>query len=92
MRYALGAFAAALAVTGCGEAGSPATTQNLPDLVGWNLDEAEETLDARGIAYSVETPDGDTPLIDHLWSVCSQTPSAGTYTTSVTLYAEHSCD
>ena len=86
-------MAAAALLAGCGEEPervTPAST--VPSVVGWNLDEAEETLADRAIAYDVSTPDGDQPLIEHLWWVCSQDPAGGAAVQPVTLYVEHTCD
>jgi PASTA domain len=93
MRYAVGAFAAAFLLTGCGEERDlSAPSPIVPDVVGWNLDDAQETLATQGLRYAVQIPGGSAPLIDHLWWVCSQQPPAGAQARLVTLYAEHTCD
>ena len=59
-----------------------------PYVVGLNLDEAKERLDAAGIPYSVSTWGEGTPRVDHLWRVCD---AQGYY--FVRLYvARFSCD
>jgi PASTA domain len=63
----------------------------VPDLVGDNLDSAEERLDALGIDYDVDSGD-DIVFVEHLWEVCYQEPDAGTQARYVTLTVEHDCD
>ena len=63
----------------------------LPWLDGTNFDDAKEELDAAGIAYSVDTDDGDPVLVDHLWTVCTQTPEGGTRARFVELRVSHDC-
>ena len=64
----------------------------VPDVEGESLEDASEELDARGISWDAETPDGDEPLVLHLWQVCDQDPAAGTSANYVTLYVERACD
>jgi beta-lactam-binding protein with PASTA domain len=63
----------------------------VPWLDGTSLEDAKERLNALDISYSVETDDGDPVLIDHLWTVCSQTPSGGTRAQFVELRVAHDC-
>jgi hypothetical protein len=59
-----------------------------PYVVGLNLEEAKERLDAAGIPYMVSTWGEGTPRVDHLWRVCD---AEGDY--YVHLYvARLSCD
>ena len=65
----------------------------LPNLVGMNLEEAEDELDGRGIPYYVEPRDGGTPRVEHLWTVCSQIPGPGQRASAVRLYVGRlACD
>jgi len=63
----------------------------LPWLDGTNLDDAKEQLDAMGITYSVDTDDGDSVLVDRLWTVCTQSPDGGTRARFVELRVAHDC-
>ena len=63
----------------------------LPWLDGTNLDDAKEQLDGVGIAYSIDTDDGDPVLVDRLWTVCTQTPDGGTRARFVELRVAHDC-
>ena len=89
----------ALIVSGCADeergerpaSTTPITTPAVPDLVGDDLDSAEERLDSLGIAYSVDSGD-DEVLVEHLWQVCYQDPDAGARARYVTLTVEHFCD
>jgi PASTA domain-containing protein len=85
----------ALIAAGCAEERDHAApvkpaAVTIPDLTGNDLDFAEEELDRLGIAYSVDSGD-DEVLVEHLWTVCSQHPAAGTRARFVTLTVEHSC-
>jgi beta-lactam-binding protein with PASTA domain len=77
----------------CGSNPPPTVTAapRLPWLDGTDLEDAKEQLDAAGIAYSVETDDGDPVLIDRLWTVCTQTPDGGTRARFVELRVAHDC-
>ena len=86
----------ALIAAGCAEERDHAATVKpaavtIPDLAGEDLDSAQHELDGLGIAYSVDSGDSEV-LVEHLWTVCSQHPGAGTRTRFVTLTVEHSCD
>src|SRR2546421_12025434 len=63
---------------------------SVPDLVGDDLDSAQERLESLGIDYSVDSGD-EAVLVEHLWEGCSQDPSAGTRARVVTLTGEPSC-
>jgi PASTA domain len=63
----------------------------VPDVTGEDLDSAEEELDGLGVAYAVDSGD-DEVFFEHLWTVCSQEPAAGTRARFVTLTVEHRCD
>jgi beta-lactam-binding protein with PASTA domain len=63
-----------------------------PDVTGENLEDAKERLGELGLAYDV-TPedDDDEPLVDHLWTVCSQDPEPGAKAGRVVLYVDRTC-
>ena len=63
----------------------------VPWLDGTNLDDAKEQLDGMGISYSIDTDDGDPVLVDHLWTVCTQSPDGGTRARFVELRVAHDC-
>ena len=63
----------------------------LPWLIGSDLHEAKEELDAICVSYSVVTDDGDPVLVDRLWTICDQTPGGGTRAANVELRVEHEC-
>src|ERR671922_1125757 len=99
MRYAaaLIGLTFALCLVGCGEErrertpASPPAATVVPNLEGENLDEAEERLDSLGIGYSVDSGD-DEVVFEHLWTVCYQSPEAGSHARFVELTVEHICD
>ena len=99
MRYAVAVIGLSftLCLAGCGEEQKPARPANattpaaIPDLQGTNLDEAEERLDSLGIGYSVDAGD-DEVVFEHLWTVCYQSPEAGSHARFVELTVEHVCD
>jgi beta-lactam-binding protein with PASTA domain len=76
-------------------ASKPAPTvsaaRTLPWLDGTNLDDAKEQLEAMRIVYSVQTDDGDSVLVNRLWTVCSQSPDGGTRARFVVLHVAHEC-
>jgi hypothetical protein len=82
-----------LLVTSCGAA-QPARplTHVVPDVRGESLEDAADGLDARNIAWTAETPDGDEPLVLHFWRVCDVEPSPGSRVGSVTLHVDRVCD
>jgi PASTA domain len=63
----------------------------IPDVVGLSLEDAKETLDDAGVYYEVRAPEGQRPLIDHLWEVCEQHPPPGTDATEVELDVDREC-
>jgi beta-lactam-binding protein with PASTA domain len=63
----------------------------VPDVVGLSLEDAKETLDDEGIYYEVRAPEGQRPLIDHLWKVCEQDPAAGSDAFEVELDVDREC-
>jgi beta-lactam-binding protein with PASTA domain len=69
----------------------PPVVPIVPDVIGEDLDEAEEELDAAGVAYSVEDGEEE-PIVEHLWEVCGETPLPGTRTDFVELYVARDCD
>jgi hypothetical protein len=98
MRYvlAMSMLSFAFVAAGCGarqerDAGTPASVATVPDLAGENLDAAEDELDSRGIGYAVDAGDEEV-VLEHLWTVCSQTPEPGAHARFVTLTVEHRCD
>jgi hypothetical protein len=99
MRYAVALIGLSFTfcLVGCGEERKPARPANattpvaIPDLEGTNLDEAEERLDSLGIGYSVDSGD-DEVIIEHLWTVCYQSPEPGEQSRFVELTVEHVCD
>jgi beta-lactam-binding protein with PASTA domain len=66
-------------------------TSGVPDVVGLNLEDAKEALDDEGVYYEVRAPEGQTPLIDHLWRVCDQHPAAGADAFEVELDVDREC-
>jgi beta-lactam-binding protein with PASTA domain len=77
----------------CGSKPAPTVSvaPRLPWLDGTNLDDAKEQLDAMSIVYSVRTDDGDSVLVDRLWTVCTQSPDGGTRARFVELRVAHRC-
>ena len=62
-----------LAAAGCGnEERRPDRSDGIPDVVGLSLEDAKEALDDAGVYYEVRAPEGQRPLIDHLWEVCAE--------------------
>lgn len=65
-----------------------ADTFVMPALVGTNLQEAQDALQARGsflLTQTDGTGQGRFQMLDYNWKVCGQHPSAGTVTDLVTL-------
>ncbi|CAL9301173.1 PASTA domain-containing protein [Streptomyces sp. SudanB91_2054] len=73
-------------------AADTAETGTLPDLVGQDLQAAQDAAQAAGF-YALDDQDasgqGRLQVMDRNWTVCSQEPAAGTHPTDtpVTLYA-----
>jgi hypothetical protein len=77
---------------GCRQEDRVAPVQSgVPNVVGSSLEDAKEMLDAAGIAYDVQAPEGQTPLIDHLWEVCAQSPAPGANASYVDLTVDREC-
>jgi beta-lactam-binding protein with PASTA domain len=66
-------------------------TGGLPDVVGLSLEDAKETLEDAGVYYEVRAPEGQHPVIDHLWEVCEQHPLPGTDAIEVELDVDREC-
>jgi eukaryotic-like serine/threonine-protein kinase len=66
-------------------------TGTVPNVVGESLEDAKEELDDAGLDYEVDDGEHE-PLIDHLWTVCGQTPEPGATARAVELYVERLCD
>jgi len=64
----------------------------VPYVVGLNLEEAVDRLDALGIEHAAQSSEGETPVVEHLWEVCDQDPAAGDSARFVELYVERACD
>ena len=71
------------------ECAAPGT---VPDVVGESLEDASDALETHGIAWDAESPEGEEPLVLHLWEVCEQDPPGGAPTDHVTLYVGRDCD
>ena len=69
----------------------PPSPPVVPDVLGWELDEATEELAALGIDYDVESLSGEQPLAEPLWEVCEQEPAGGARAWLVELYVERDC-
>jgi beta-lactam-binding protein with PASTA domain len=69
-----------------------ACEQLVPDVVGLSLEQAEEQLDRADIGYSEESLNGETVVVESLWTVCDQSPVGGEPGSSVELYVSHDCD
>jgi beta-lactam-binding protein with PASTA domain len=87
--FALAALIFALA--GCAEEHRIQPVHGVPNVVGMSLEDAKETLEARGLAYDVEAPEGQTPIIDHFWEVCTQDPLPGSRRSYVELQVDREC-
>ena len=81
-----------LVASGCrAEEHERPVANGVPDVVGLSLEDAKETLDDAGVYYEVRAPEGQTPLIDHLWEVCAQHPAAGADAFEVELDVDREC-
>ena len=78
-----------LALAGCGSGTSK--PKRVPNVVGMNLQAAEERLDGRGLEY--EAVGGGTfgIVVRSRWAVCRQAPAAGKRSVRVTLYVARTC-
>jgi beta-lactam-binding protein with PASTA domain len=80
-----------LVAGGCREEHRQQPASGVPDVVGLSLEDAKETLDEAGFSYEVRAPEGQHPLIDHLWQVCEQHPLPGTDATELELDVDREC-
>jgi beta-lactam-binding protein with PASTA domain len=80
-----------LVAGGCREEHRKPVTSGVPDVVGLSLEDAKETLDEAEIYYEVRAPEGQRPLIDHLWVVCDQDPRPGSDGFEVELDVDREC-
>ena len=82
-------------------AGQPANTVALtvgrkcptivPDVQGYELDDAVADLEQLGLEYAIVTENGERPRVRSFWDVCDQAPEPGVAATFVRLYAARSC-
>jgi beta-lactam-binding protein with PASTA domain len=70
----------------------PPQPKVVPNVIGRSLEDADDQLDALGIAHEAETYDDDVPLVEHLWEVCDQDPGWGASASYVVLYVARDCD
>jgi beta-lactam-binding protein with PASTA domain len=64
---------------------------SVPDVVGESLEEAEDQLRDAGIDVSAHSLDGESIIVESLWTVCDQEPAAGVPAQPVELYVAHDC-
>jgi beta-lactam-binding protein with PASTA domain len=64
----------------------------VPDVVGLSLEDANDELDELRIGHDTQPEEGETPIVEHLWEVCGQDPTAGERSSFVDLYVERDCD
>jgi hypothetical protein len=92
VKTAIALLALLVVAGGCrAEAHECPVASGVPDVVGLSLEDAKETLDDEGIYYEVRAPEGQRPLIDHLWRVCGQHPAAGADAFEVELDVDREC-
>ena len=63
----------------------------VPDVVDGQLEDAREQLEAAGFDVVARSMDGDPILVEHLWTVCDQSPAPGDLGLTVVLYVAHDC-
>ena len=63
----------------------------VPFVVGESLDDAREQLEDAGLDVHVHSLDGGPVIADSLWTVCRQSPTAGTSAPAVDLDVSHDC-
>jgi hypothetical protein len=80
-----------LVAGGCREEHRKPVRSGVPDVVGLSLEDAKETLDDTGVYYEIRAPEGQRPLIDHLWEVCEQHPLPGAEASEVELDVDREC-
>jgi hypothetical protein len=83
------AVLAALVLAGCGS--RTVEPRPIPDLVGMNLQQAEDKLDSRGLGYDAVGGGTFGIVVRSNWEVCRQVPSAGKTAKAVTLYVARGC-
>jgi hypothetical protein len=79
-------------VLGTAACGTPARNRRVPSVSGERLDLAEDTLDATGLDYRVIGGGAFGIVVRSNWIVCRQTPSANSWSKSVTLYVDRPYD
>jgi beta-lactam-binding protein with PASTA domain len=91
MRIAVPLHLVALGLLLTGAACGSTRTAAVPDVIGNQLNAAEDTLDAAGLRY--RTVGGGTfgILVRSRWTVCRQSPAPKTRAKSVTLFVARSC-
>ena len=92
VKTAIASLLALVVLAGCAddEHRTPVAS-GVPDVVRLSLEDAKEVLDDAGVAYYIGTPNGQTPIIDHLWEVCAQDPAPGADTWEVDLDVDREC-
>ena len=63
----------------------------VPDVIDATLDDAKDDLEAEGFAVVAKSADGDPILVEHLWTVCDQSPEPGHRGHTVELEVAHDC-
>ena len=63
----------------------------VPDVVGDSLEAAKDELEAEGFAVVAQSADGDLILVEHLWTVCDQSPEPGHRGHTVEFEVAHDC-
>ena len=63
----------------------------VPDVIDVTLEDATEELEAEGFAVVATSADGDPILVEHLWTVCDQSPEPGHRGRTVELEVAHDC-
>ncbi len=64
----------------------------VPDVVGLSLPEAEDELERSGFEADEQSESGDPVVVESLWTVCDQSPSAWSPSNrTVELYVAHDC-
>jgi hypothetical protein len=83
---------AVLAVLACAACGSRAVEPKpVPDLVGMNLQQAEDELDSRGLGHDAVGGGTFGIVVRSNWQVCRQVPVAGKKAKAVTLHLARGC-
>jgi PASTA domain len=80
---------AGLALAGCGsQTGEP---KRVPNVVGMNLEAAEDRLDGRGLEHEAIGAGTFGIVVRSRWAVCRQKPVAGKRSARVTLFVARTC-